>query len=137
MAMINDLRRLVDLRLNSIKTEYGIKDIGYRLASDQKVYPHVVWDITTITPADMGRSDVLLDFHVWSKTEDDVFRIMDAIRDLLMFRNDPQQTILPTFYEQSEGTVDDPDKTLVHGVVRMQCQVYERPETNTSILRKE
>lgn len=137
MAMINDLRRLVDLRLNSIKTEYGIKDIGYRLASDQKVYPHVVWDITTITPADMGRSDVLLDFHVWGKKEDDVFRIMDAIRDLLMFRNDPQQTILPTFYEQSEGTVDDPDKTLVHGVVRMQCQVYERPETNTSILRKE
>ena len=137
MAMINDLRRLVDLRLNSIKTEYGIKDIGYRLASDQKVYPHVVWDITTITPADMGRSDVLLDFHVWGKKEDDVFRIMDAIRDLLMFRNDPQHTILPTFYEQSEGTVDDPDKTLVHGVVRMQCQVYERPETNTSILRKE
>lgn len=137
MAMINDLRRLVDLRLNSIKTEYGIQDIGYRLASDQKVYPHVVWDITTITPADMGRSDVLLDFHVWGKKEDDVFRIMDAIRDLLMFRNDPQQTILPTFYEQSEGTVDDPDKTLVHGVVRMQCQVYERPETNASILRKE
>ena len=34
MAMINDLRTLIELRLNSIKTEYGIREIGYRLASD-------------------------------------------------------------------------------------------------------
>ena len=137
MAMINDLRTLIELRLNSIKTEYGIREIGYRLASDQKLYPHVVWDITTMTPADMGRSDVLLDFHVWGKEEAAVFEIMDAIKDLLMFRNDPQETILPTFYEMSEGTIEDPDKTLVHGVVRVQCQVYEAGATNASTLRKE
>lgn len=135
--MINDLRRLIELRLNSIKTEYGIKEIGYRLASDQKAFPHVVWDITTITPTDMGRSDVLLDFHVWGREEAVVFTIMDAIRDLLMFRNDPQETIFPTFYEMSEGTIDDPDRTLIHGVVRMQCQVYEAGATNASILGKE
>lgn len=135
--MINDLRRLIELRLNSIKTEYGIKEIGYRLASDQKAFPHVVWDITTITPTDMGRSDVLLDFHVWGREEAVVFTIMDAIRDLLMFRNDPQETILPTFYDMSEGTIDDPDRTLIHGVVRMQCQVYEAGATNASILGKE
>lgn len=135
--MINDLRRLIELRLNSIKTEYGIKEIGYRLASDQKAFPHVVWDITTMTPTDMGRSDVLLDFHVWGREEAVVFTIMDAIRDLLMFRNDPQETILPTFYDMSEGTIDDPDRTLIHGVVRMQCQVYEAGATNASILGKE
>lgn len=135
--MINDLRRLIELRLNSIKTEYGIKEIGYRLASDQKAFPHVVWTITTITPTDMGRSDVLLDFHVWGREEAVVFTIMDAIRDLLMFRNDPQETILPTFYDMSEGTIDDPDRTLIHGVVRMQCQVYEAGATNASILGKE
>lgn len=135
--MINDLRRLIELRLNSIKTEYGIKEIGYRLSSDQKAFPHVVWDITTITPTDMGRSDVLLDFHVWGREEAVVFTIMDAIRDLLMFRNDPQETIFPTFYEMSEGTIDDPDRTLIHGVVRMQCQVYEAGATNASILGKE
>ena len=137
MAMINDLRTLIELRLNSIKTEYGIREIGYRLASDQKLYPHVVWDITTMTPADMGRSDVLLDFHVWGREEAAVFEIMDAIRDLFMFRNDPQQAILPTFYEMSEGTIDDPDKTLIHGVVRMQCQVYETGVTDAGILGKE
>lgn len=135
--MINDLRTLIETRLNSIKTEYGIKEIGYRLASDQKLFPHVVWEITTISPNDMGRSDVLLDFNVWGKEEAAVFNIMDAIKDLFMFRNDPNETILPTFYEMSSGTVEDPDKTLVHGVVRLQCQVYEVGATDASILRKE
>lgn len=137
MAMTNYLRALIDTRLNSIKTEYGITEIGYRLASDQKMYPHVVWDITTTTPADMGREDYLLDFHVWGKAEPAVFTIMDAIKDLFMFRNDPTANILPTFYEMSAGTVDDPDKTLIHGVVRMQCQVYETGVTDSGILRKE
>lgn len=137
MAMTNYLRALIDTRLNSIKTEYGIVEIGYRLASDQKMFPHVVWDITTTTPADMGREDYLLDFHVWGKAESTVFTIMDAIKDLFMFRNDPTEHILPTFYEMSAGTVDDPDKTLIHGVVRLQCQVYEVGVTNASILRKE
>lgn len=135
--MINDLRTLIDARLNSIKTEHGIKEIGYRLASDQKLFPHVVWEITTITPNDMGRSDILLDFDVWGKEEGPVFNIMDAIKDLFMFRNDPTESILPTFYEMSEGTVEDPDKTLVHGVVRLQCQVYETGVTDSGILRKE
>lgn len=135
--MTNDIRILVDSRLNSIKTSYGIKDIGYRLASDQKVYPHVVWDITTTTPADMGREDYLIDFHVWGKEEIGVFQIMDAIKDLFMFRNVPTNTILPTFYEMSAGTIEDPDRTLAHGVVRMQCQVYETGATDSGILNKE
>ena len=139
MAMTNYLRLLIDARLNSIKTEYGIADIGYRLASDQKenMFPHIVWDITTTQPTDMGRNDYLLDFHVWDRVEGTVFAIMDAIRDLFMFRNDPTAQILPTFYELSGGTVDDPDKTLVHGVVRFQCQVYEVGATDASILREE
>ena len=137
MAMINDLTTLITVRLNSIKTEYGITEIGYRIASDQKMFPHVVWDITTITPTDMGRYDFLLDFHVWGKEEGPVFDIMDAIKDLLRFWNNPTETIMPTFYEMSEGTVDDPDKTLIHGVVRMQCQVYETGVTDSGILRKE
>lgn len=132
--MINDLRTLIDSKLNSIKTEYGIKEVGYRLASDQKMFPHVVWDITTITPTDMGRSDFLIDINVWGKEESVVFNIMDAIKELLMFLNDPQTGILPTFYEMSEGTIEDPDKTLVHGVVRMQCQVYKTSATDAGIL---
>lgn len=132
--MINDLRLLIESRLNSIKTQYGIADIGYRRASDQKVYPHVVWDITTTQPMDMGRNDYMIDFHVWGRIESNVFDIMDAIRDLLMFWNSPTDSILPTFYEMSGGMIDDPDKTLIHGVVRVQCQVYEKGVTSDGIL---
>ena len=137
--MINELRDLIDDRLTTLKSEYGIADIGYRLASDQKAYPHVVWDITTISPTDMGRNDLLIDFHVWGKVESTVFGIMEAIRKLFEFLNAPDLTakILPTFYDMSSGTIDDPDKTLVHGVVRMQCQVYETGATDSGILTKE
>lgn len=134
MLMTNDLRILIDQWLNSIKTEYGIADIGYRRASNQKVYPHVVWDITTTQPMDMGREDYMLDFHVWGKEEDSVFNIMDAIRDILSFYNWPYEGILPTFYEMSGGTVEDPDKTLVHAVIRFQCQVYKKGVTSDGIL---
>ena len=134
MLMTNDLRILIDQWLNSIKTEYGIADIGYRRASDQKVYPHVVWDITTTQPMDMGRTDYMLDFHIWGREETVVFNIMDAIRDILSFYNWPYEGILPTFYEMSGGTVEDPDKTLVHAVIRFQCQVYKKGVTSDGIL---
>jgi len=137
--MINDLRDLIDTRLNTIKSEYGIADIGYRLASDQKVFPHVVWDITLISPTDMGRNDLYIDFHVWAKSESSAFSIMEAIRKLFQFLNAPDSAtqILPTFYDMSSGTIDDPDKTLIHGVVRMQCQVYESGVTDAGLLREE
>lgn len=137
--MINDLRALIDSFLDSIKTEYEIKDIGYRLASDQKQYPHIVWNITTISPTDMARQDIMLDFHVWAKDESKAFDIMEGIRKLFQFTNIPDSTskILPTFYDMSSGTIEDPDKTLVHGVVRMQCQVYESDDTDSGIIWKE
>lgn len=132
--MINELRTLVTTRLNSLKSTYGIKEIGYRVASDQKMYPHVIWSIDPITPEDMGRYDFIIDFHVWGKSESNVYRIMEAIEKLLRFKNDPTEVILPTFYTISSGIVEDPDKTLVHVVVRVECQVYETGVTDDSIL---
>lgn len=135
--MTNELRALIDTKLDTLKQPLGIKDIGYRLASDQKLFPHVVWYITDISPMDMGRFDYVLDFNVWDREEAAVFEIMDAIIRLLMFSNDPTDEIYPTFYDSSSGTVDDPDKTLVHGVVRMRCQVYDVGVTDRGILREE
>lgn len=134
MAMINYVRQLVETRLNSIKTAYGIAEVGYRLASDQKMYPHVVWEITNIIPDDMGREDLTIDIDVWGKDEYNVFEIMDAVKDLFLFHNAPDEHILPTFYEMSSGTVEDPDRTLIHGIVRIQCQVYETGATDSGIL---
>ena len=53
--MTNELRALIDTKLDTLKQPLGIKDVGYRLASDQKLCPHVVWYISGISPMDMGR----------------------------------------------------------------------------------
>lgn len=133
----NQLRILVDTHLKALKSACGIKEIGYRRASDQKMYPHVVWEITNIDPVDMGRNDYTLHFDVWGRREVEVFNIMDAIVRDLEFLNEPQWGILPTFFNGSSGTVDDPDKTIIHGIVRIDCQVYHTEVTDKAILEKE
>lgn len=135
--MTNQLRILIDTHLKALQSICGIKEIGYRRASDQKMYPHVVWEISNISPTDMGRADYTIDFDVWGRDEVKVFNIMDAIVKDLSFLNEPQWGILPTFYNTSSGTVDDPDKTIVHGVVRVECQVYDTGVTDSVILEKE
>lgn len=137
MAMINDLRLVIQNRLNSIKTEYGLTEVSYRVAMNDQMFPHIVYDFTTITPTDMGREDFLLDVHIWTKDQYAAFNILDACRDLLMFWNAPNESILPTFFEMSAGSVDDPDKSIVHLVLRLQVQVYEAGETDSAILGKE
>ena len=137
MAMINDLRLVIQNKLNSIKTEYGLTEVSYRVAMNDQMFPHIVYDFTTITPTDMGREDFLLDVHIWTKDQYAAFNILDACRDLLMFWNAPNESILPTFFEMSAGSVDDPDKSIVHLVLRLQVQVYEAGETDSAILGKE
>lgn len=137
MGMINELRQIVESRLNSIKTEYGIVEISYRIAKRDQMYPHIVFDITDITPTDMGRSDILLDVHIWGKDQVVCFNIMDAVLDLFAFKNTPNENILPTFYEASGGSIEDPDKSLIHLVVRIQGQVYKTGATDAGIIWKE
>lgn len=126
MAMINDLRDLIVTRLNTIKQTYGLKEISYRIASDDAMYPHITYDFPSIVPNDMGREDFVLDIDIWDKDQVRAFNILDTLRHLFAFRNDPQTTILPTFYETSSGQIDDPDKTIIHLILRLQSQVYER-----------
>lgn len=141
MAMTNELRRIIIDRLNNLKTRYGISEIGYRLVQHDELFPHLVVDFPTITPTDMGREDFALDIHIWGKDQEQCFDIMDAIRDLFTFWLAPDelvdQVVLPVFYELSGGQIDDTDKTIVHLVLRYQGQVYERMETNSTILWKE
>lgn len=148
--MINDLRLLIERRLNSIKTEYGIVEISYRVAADDQLFPHIVYDFTDVSPMDMGREDFTVDVHIWDKDQFRAFEILDALREVFAFLNAPHdldqedltgvidpQTILPTFYEMSSGSIDDPDKSIIHIVLRMQVQVYETSATDAGILGKE
>lgn len=134
METTNSLRKVIETALNSIKSTYGIKEVSYRIASTDAMYPHVVYHITSVTPADMGRLDFLLDIDVWDKNQARAFEILDAIRTMFAFWNVPQDDILPTFYDESTGTIDDPDKTIIHLVLRLQGQVYKGVATNGSII---
>ena len=134
--MIDNLRKTIMYHLNQLKMFYSSVSVGYKVASDQKMYPHIVFDIDPITPTDMGRYDFHVDFHVWDKSKDasNVFALMEWLDVHLRFHTEQRNGILPTFYTISLGIVDDPDKTLIHGVVRMQCQVYEVSITDDTIL---
>lgn len=127
--MINEMRRVVEARLQSIATEWGITEVSYRLASEDAMYPHVVFDFTTISPRDHGRHDITLDVHIWARSMARAFDIADAVIDLFAYSNLPQDDVLPTFYETSAFTVEDPDKTIVHVVARLEGQVYETDAT--------
>lgn len=139
--MTNELRQIIMARLNTIKEAHGITEIGYMQVDNENLFPHIVVDFTGMSPTDMGRQDFLMDVHIWSKNTEVAFDIMDAVRDLFCFWNAPNkltgQTIYPTFYEMSGGQIEDPDKTLVHLVLRAQGQVYPTNAANSAILWKE
>lgn len=134
MARTRDLRRLIESTLNDLKTEYGIPDNGitYRVASDKVMWPHVVFYLESMTPTDMGREDYQLDIDIWAKDQAWALDFTDTIIDLFSFNNAPQETILPTFYLVSSGQIEDPDKTIIHMVVRFTVQTFRRIEENGS-----
>lgn len=128
MARTNELNKVIMTRLGSMRQRFNLQldSIAYKHIDTAMMYPHIVFEYSTRTPTDMGREDYTLDFHVWTKNQAQAFDIADAIIDLFSFRNDPQDTILPTFYFESEGEVEDPDKTICHQVVRFTTQNYTR-----------
>lgn len=139
--MTNELRQIIMARLNTIKDTQGLTEIGYMQVDNEHLFPHIVVDFTGMSPTDMGRQDFLMDVHIWAKNTEKAFDIMDAVRGLFCFWNAPDkltgQTIYPTFYEMSGGQVEDPDKTLVHLVLRAQGQVYPKDAADSAILWKE
>ena len=128
MGRTNDIRKVIKAHLDTLKTTHGIAENGvsYRLADPDAVFPHIVFNFTTETPMDMGREDYTLDIDIWTKDEEKALDLQDAVVDLFSFKNDPQTTILPTFYFTSAGQVEDPDKTICHYVVRFDTQNYRR-----------
>lgn len=126
MARTNTLRALIVQRLETLTTPYGIEEISFRRASDDLMYPHIVFDFVSVTPTDMEREDTVLDIHIWTKDQAVAYNLKDAVIDLFSFSNLPQETILPTFYFTSAGSIDDPDKSICHEVVRFSVQNFER-----------
>lgn len=122
----NKLRALVEARLNGIKTAFNIAEISYREATDDALFPHLVFLFSNIAPTDHGREDYTLDVHVWAKDNHTAWEIGDTVAGLFTYYNAPGPDILPTFYEANVGQVEDTDHDIAHVVVRIQAQTYTR-----------
>lgn len=128
MSRSNELRKLVKTYIATLSQGYDIKEIYYKEAADNAMYPHVVFSLEelTVLSDDNNRKDYTLEVHVWDKgqIETRVLEIADAIEELFNVANLPQSTILPTFFFRNRTSVIDEDKKIQHERIRFQVQLY-------------
>ena len=119
----NELKKLIQTQLKTLTTNVFFKE-----ATDDKLYPHVVFNFRTIDLGDLWRQDYVLEVDVWDKkpSTHDIDELSDEIEDLLQAKNLPQTTILPTFYKIDRKDVYDSDKSIEHRLIRFQIQNYVR-----------
>lgn len=119
----NDLRKLIQSKLLTV-----CDDVYYCIAPSDKMYPHIVWDMSSVDLGDLSRDDVFLDIDIWDKGNscERIEDLADSIDALLRSQNLPQDTILPTFYIVKRVNVEDTDKNIKHRVLTFSVQNYER-----------
>lgn len=119
----NDLKKLIMSQLKTVTS-----NVYYEVASDDALYPHIVFTFNNLNLGDLSRQDYMLDIDVWNKGKDtkSIDDMCDSIENLLQGENLPQTHILPTFYLVDRKTLPDEDKTIRHRLIRFQIQNYER-----------
>ena len=130
MARSNLLRAQIEGLLEDIKTQFSLSEVSYNHARDDKMYPHVTWEILSVNVSDFFRRDYTVDIDIY--TYDDqptALDIGDAVEDLLNALNDPTNDILPTYFLVTRQSVEDTDTHIKHEVIRVQVQLYERGDS--------
>ena len=119
----NDLKKLIQTKLKTLTT-----NVFFEQATDDALYPHVVFEFRSIDLGDLARQDYILEIDVWDKGKSStaVDQLCDKIEDLLQAQNLPQTNILPTFYKIDRKTIHDSDKSIKHRLIRFQIQNYVR-----------
>lgn len=119
----NTLKAVVQAHL---KTVCG--DVYYRHAKEDAMYPHIVFSLKSVNIGDFSLDDVVLTIDIWDRSRDTrtVDNYADLIEDMFRNNNDPQETILPTFFTTSRGYAEDPDREIQHLVLNCEIQNYER-----------
>lgn len=120
----NEIRKLVLEELDRIKESTGVKSVYFEDAPDDAMYPHVIFSFSGTNLDDMNRKDFTIDVDVYTKDNPERYDIVDMIEDAFVFKNAPQEDILPTFYLLSRVDVLDQDKSIKHTVIRLECQNY-------------
>jgi len=119
----NDLKKLITQKLKTLTN-----NVFYEQATDNALYPHLVFSFRTIDLGDLSRQDYILEVDVWDKGTStvQVDELSDQIEDLLHTENLPQENILPTFYTIDRKSILDSDKSIKHRLIRFQIQNYVR-----------
>ena len=119
----NDLKKLIQTKLKTLTT-----NVFYEIATDDAMYPHVVFTFNSIDLGDLSRQDYMLNIDVWDKGKSTtaVDERCDKIEALLQGENLPQTRILPTFYLVDRRNIPDEDKQIRHRIIRFQIQNYVR-----------
>jgi hypothetical protein len=119
----NDLKKLIQTKLKTLAT-----NVYFEEASDNALYPHIVFTFRTIDLGDLARQDYILEVDIWDKgtSTTQVDELSDKVEDLLQAKNLPQTNILPTFYKIDRKSIKDEDKSIKHRLIKFQIQNYVR-----------
>jgi hypothetical protein len=119
----NDLKKLIQTKLKTLAT-----NVYFEEASDNALYPHIVFAFRTIDLGDLARQDYILEVDIWDKgtSTTQVDELSDKVEDLLQAKNLPQTNILPTFYKIDRKSIKDEDKSIKHRLIKFQIQNYVR-----------
>jgi hypothetical protein len=121
MSRTNDLKKLIQTKLKTLTT-----NVYFEQAADNAMYPHIVFSFREINLDDLSRQDYTLNVDVWDKGTNTtaIDTLADSVEDLLHTQNLPQTNVLPTFYKIDRKSIEDPDKSIKHRLVRFQIQNY-------------
>lgn len=120
MSKTNSLRKIIQSNINAIVKLF------YRIADEENLFPHAVYDFENIDLGDINRDDLILVIDIWDKGTDTsrIEEIADRIEALFNAANLPNEDVLPTFYRISRKPIDDEDKTMIHRQLKFQIQNY-------------
>jgi len=121
MSRTNDLKKLIQTKLKTLTT-----NVYFEQAADNAMYPHIVFSFREINLDDLSRQDYTLNVDVWDKgtSTTAIDTLADSVEDLLHTQNLPQTYVLPTFYKIDRKSIEDPDKSIQHRLIRFQIQNY-------------
>jgi len=125
----NSLRDQIKRLLEDVKNAYDVKEVSYKNASPDAMYPHITYEIIAVDVSDLTRDDYNVDIDIYTRDDEETaLDIGDSVQEIFSSLNAPDREILPTYFLVTRQSVEDPDKHIKHEAVRLQVQLYEAEE---------